>query len=84
MKSMSINLGGKLYKRVSKPMARKAYNNGKEILLCPCKLSPDGIWRVSVTVSNKSGETFDHSSNAYEYYNCNAEAGYYASFYIKA
>lgn len=84
MYNMTFDIKGIQYKRVSKPMARKAYNEGKKILLCPCKLMPGGVWNHGIAVTNATGRTFDRTANEFEYYNCNAEAGYYAAFYIEA
>lgn len=83
MKHMEFEINGKMYHRVSKPMARKAYEKGEEIMVCPCKLRPGEPWYPEGIVSNALNRRFDFVIRDYEIYNCNAEAGWYASFYIE-
>lgn len=79
------------YKRVNKPTARKMYNMGCSILLLPCKVNDsavDGssIWiepvKISLLDSDSNINHFDRAVNNYEYYNCNAELGYYAHYFV--
>lgn len=79
------------YKRVNKATARKLYNNGINILLLPCKVSDSAVygshpWLKPISISLLSKEypmnIFDRSVNEYEYYNCNAELGYYAHYFV--
>lgn len=74
------------YKRVNKPTARKMYNCGITILLLPCKVRFDNEWvkpySMSLMTSEETENRFDRAVNTYEYYNCNAELGYYASYYV--
>lgn len=69
------------FKRVNKATARRAYNNGLRILVCPCKLRPGYPWYPEVNASGKSGVNFDKLIAACEFYN-NNETGKYSSFYI--
>lgn len=70
-------------KKINKTSARKLFDQGKTIRLFPCKANINSPWWAGgVQVSSKIGETFDQIVNAYEWYNCNSEAGRYAHFYI--
>lgn len=73
---------GHTFKRVSKTTARKAYNNGLRVILCPCKLRPGSPWYCEVNISGKAPATFEAQVNAFEYYNLNRETGRYTAFYI--
>ena len=81
MYNMTFDIKGIQYKRVSKPMARKAYDTGKDVVICACKLRPGKPWYPEAIINNLSKNSFN--SSEYEWYNCNAEAGYYAAFYIE-
>ena len=73
---------GKTYKRITKSAARKNYEHGADIVLCPCNLRPFGFWNNGVKVNNKSGRGFNSLVNEFNYYNCiNAETGRYIAFY---
>ena len=79
------------YKKVNKPTARKMYNSGLSVFLLPCKCRfPDSdsqfSWvlpiEINMFTTEESENKFDRSVNSFEYYNCNAELGYYASYYV--
>lgn len=79
------------YKKVTKPIARKYYDNGKEVYLLPCKVnahivfdsSYNGFIQPYVISKHGSDGSFDKVVNEFEYYNCNSKMGYYAHYYIK-
>jgi hypothetical protein len=77
----------KTLERISKTTARKLYDAGNEVLFIPCKLNPEnnfynlGMWQRNDLWGQY--ETFEKLCNAFEYYNCNNEAGSYTAFYIK-
>lgn len=76
----------KTLKRISKHAARRVYDNGGVITIIACKLSPENTFYNFGITTNKTrcgGATFDQFVNAYEFYNCNYECGYYAAFYIR-
>lgn len=84
MKRMEFEIGGKLYRRVSRPTARKAYDRGAIIMICPCKLRPGKPWYPeTLTCKVHTGRDFDPVARDFEIYNCNAESGWYASFYLE-
>ena len=79
------------YTRVNKPTARKMYNQGCSILLLPCKVNNSAVngssaWVKPVTINlstcTHDANKFDRSVNDYEYYNCNAELGYYSHYFV--
>lgn len=87
-----FNNGADKFKQLLKPMARRAFNDGKKIYLLPCKvnaicLDPKHVGFVSPCVvehkENEGVNQFDRTVNSFEYYNCNSELGYYAHYYIR-
>jgi len=68
--------------QVNKVSAKKAYNDGKELVVIPCKLRLDNSM-IPFVVLHNSGVNFDTLINEYEAYNCNSEVGEYPHFYIK-
>lgn len=82
------------YKRVNKATARKMYNHGCSILLLPCKVRESAIYdstssnlwvrpcEINIIESSSFENKFDMAVNNFEYYNCNAELGYYAHYYV--
>lgn len=73
---------GITFKRVTKRVARVAYNKGLRVVLCPCNLRPGAPWHPEVSISGKADCDFETALNAFEYYNRNHETGYYTAFYI--
>lgn len=74
---------GFTFKRINKAQARRAYNNGLRVVVCPVNLRPGYPFRPEISVSGKSGATFDEMLNAFIFYNIrNSETGYYPAFYI--
>ena len=72
------------YKRITKRTAKKLYEMGHPILLCPVNLRPGGMWGIGCFVIKKEGRTFEQDVSEFEFYNCyNSETGYYAAFYVK-
>lgn len=70
--------------RVTKPVARKLHRAGAAVTVVPCNIRVDNVWRMGYTITKSNCEVglFDREIDAYEWYNCNAEVGYYASFYV--
>ena len=80
--------------RVSKRMARKLYDAGKTIRLCPVKCHPCNEYYPMSFDMNKEDKfdvepfdwekTFDARTNKFEYYNCQFnELGKYSAFYVQ-
>lgn len=72
------------WRRVSKRAARSAYERNERITLVPCNYRPFGMWHVEYTTNEHDHDvyTFDQLVSSFEFYNCNNEAGRYASFYV--
>ena len=71
-------------KRISKAVARVLYNNGKDVIACPCNLDPLSMWRPYVTLNKRSGYNFDDMLARAHYYNCvDEETGMVLSLYIE-
>ena len=74
------------YERIDKRKARKMYNAGQEVGIIPCKCNPASIWFNGFTMINDPSQEetrdFDSYVNEFEYFNCNAEMGRYAAFYL--
>ena len=83
MKGMWYMQFGK-YSRVDKRVARKIYNEGKDVLFIPRNMRPDNNWGLGI-VENKylfgQEATFDKLVDTYTWYNCNNETGRYVAFY---
>ncbi len=86
------------YKRISKPAARKIYNDGGVIRLVPCNIRPVNYWDYYADAQKDQFTQVDYDGfnatvarnkefetvvNAFTYYNCNSETGKYPAFYIK-
>ena len=71
--------------KIRKDTARKLFNDGKELIIIPCKCAPGGMWLTGFRIckNNLENADFDRLINEFEYYNCNAELGRYTSFYIE-
>ena len=41
------------YKRIDKRQAKRAYDAGKTIILCPCNLRPFGIWAPQIDINKE-------------------------------
>lgn len=67
--------------RINKRQARKAFNEGKEVLVFPCNLRPD--WFGVIIKRKRLDDDFDKIINQFEFYNClNKETGKYAGYII--
>lgn len=83
MKKYTFTNGGYTFKRIDKKAARRAYENGLRVLLCPVNLRPGYPFHPETSISGKAPATFEEALNAFEYYNIrNSETGFYTAFYI--
>lgn len=87
MINISFTHNGTNYHRITKDIARKAYNAGKRVVLCACKVNPCSVWIPVFEAcideySQEEKPAFDTLVNSYEYYNCNNRLGSYAAYYI--
>ena len=62
------------------------YNHGCSILLLPCKVRFENEWikpySMSLMTSEEESNRFDRAVRTYEHFNCNAELGYYAHYFV--
>lgn len=83
MRAYTWTENGFTFKRINKTQAQRAYNNGLRVVVCPVNLRPGYPWHPEISVSGKSGATFEEMLNAFIYYNIQGnETGKYAAFYI--
>ena len=70
------------FERITKPQARKIYENGGGVYIIPAKCYPSGVWVSAYMMQNTNGaRPFDSVVNEYTYYNCNNYLGKYPAFY---
>ena len=86
MTNISFTHNGTTYHRITKDIARKAYNAGKHVLLIPCKMNPASVWfpasECYIDSAQECNPAFDVLLKEYEYYSCNNHTGRYTAFYI--
>lgn len=76
-------------RRINKRVARKLFEQGVVITVLPCKANPrspwwHGLdWDKNYLISIGEEPDFDKLYNAFVYYNCNYETGYYPAFYVE-
>ena len=95
MNDFVIHDGKTTFTRISKVAARKIFNEGRPITLCPVKLRPGYPFaphcRVFPDLKNcgfagldSLNQLFDRYVNEFTFYNCNInETGYYPAFYTE-
>ena len=80
------NVGG--FERVSKQAARRIFNAGGVVYLCPVNLRPGAPWNPQTGVKNSPNgggpADFDYLVLAFTAYHCrNSETGRYLAFYVR-
>ena len=86
----------KNYEKATKNQAFSAWKKGVEVIICPKKMHPFGTWRCGMEFPDleraKKEEqrfnedirrVFDRIVTGFEWYNCTAETGKFAAFYVK-
>lgn len=84
MNKYKISGNGRTYERINKATARKLYNNGVSIAICPVKMHPCNMWAPAFITRPESFKesSFDSFVNSFIYYNCQYnETGKYPAFY---
>lgn len=69
--------------KVTKGMAQKLYNEGKEIMVIPNRIKPDSHLAGWITKPNDNSVSFGQMCNAIHYYNCSPETGMSLVYYAK-
>ena len=72
-------------KKVNKSVARRAYNTGKKVAICPCYVSPFSSWFSGIYTKDGADSSidFDKLCDMIAYYTCNAELGRTLVYYIE-
>lgn len=79
---------GTQYRRVDKRIARKLYNEGRDIHVVPNNVRINNSWGIGVDIQKdreaNQGYTFDQIINEFIFYNCGyTKTGRYPAYYIK-
>lgn len=85
------NQYGEKFRRINKTEARNRAERGETIGVCACNMNPvNPYWNATMWYHPAEElqafdgyKSFDAFVNAYEYYNCSRETGYYASYYVE-
>ena len=70
------------FTRVNKTVAKRYFNEGNVIRVCPVNISPSNTWGLYTDLNRNTGVNFDEEINAFTYYNCNKKTGEYVAFYV--
>lgn len=71
--------------KITKGMARKLYNEGKEVMIIPNRVRPTSMLASWTTKpADDPDADFDKLCNAIFYYNCSPETGMNLAYYAKA
>lgn len=78
------NQYGEKFRRVNKREARNLASKNIAIGVCACNMNPFSMWCTCIWFNPADDDmTFDQFVNWFEYYNCSAETGYYAAYYVE-
>ena len=76
--------------RVNRAVAKSYFKKGATIYLYPCKANVNSMWyslapshiHFSDYESSDTDKVFECAVSMYEFYNCNADEGRYAKFFV--
>jgi hypothetical protein len=68
------------YKRVTKSAAQKIWVDGGLLVVAACKMDPETVFGFEIS-DNREPDQWDAVVNAFRFYNCSYETGYYPAFY---
>lgn len=87
MLNMEYLDGNRIYKRVDKRIARKAFDMGMVVHLATSRVSPIndmiGVYDIAKPSNPDRFDTFDNYVNSFKYYNCNCELGKSVHYFIE-
>jgi hypothetical protein len=69
--------------KITKGMARKLYNEGKEIMVIPNRVNANSLLAGWIMRPSDNSVSFEQMCNAVHYYNCSPETGMALAFYAK-
>lgn len=80
----AINDETRLVRVYKSSIARKCFDHNLPVLFCPVNMDPTNkYFNMAVWIrKTEEQDNFQKAVNAFEYYNCNHETGYYTAFYI--
>ena len=67
--------------KITKGMARRLYNDGKEVMIIPNRIRTNGTLAAWITKPADNSTTFEQACNAIHYYNCSPETGMTLVYY---
>lgn len=89
------NERNKNYEKATKNQAFAAWKKGVEVVICPSKMYPFGVWRCGMDFPDLKRakeeqrynedirKVFNRIVTNFEWYNCTNETGKTAAFYVK-
>lgn len=85
MRNETYFIDGITYTRISKAAARKLFNDGECVGICPVNVNPESIWGGMVELQKGckcENRSFGDFVNSFTYYNCQIEeTGRYPKFF---
>lgn len=69
--------------KITKGMARKLYNEGKELMIIPNRVRPNSHLAGWIVKPDTDDVDFEKVCNAIFYYNCSPETGMNLVYYAK-
>lgn len=69
--------------KITKGMAQKLYNEGKEIMVIPDRIKPTSMLASWMVKPEDNSTSFEQLCNAIHYYNCSPETGMKLVYYAK-
>ena len=69
--------------KITKGMARKLYNEGKEIMVLPNRINTASPLAGWIEKPEDNSVSFEQMCNAIHYYNCSPETGMNLVYYAK-
>lgn len=71
---------GETFERVTRTIAKKAYEQGKTVYMCPDQSRPEAH---AVKIEGSIQETFEDVESEFRFYCCNKENGLRIAYYIE-
>lgn len=82
-----LSISGKKVKQVTIKVAEKAFNEGKQLWLQPCKLRVNNPYHPPMLISKEETfawcNSFSSIIEVYKHYNCYGRRGKYPIFFVE-
>lgn len=69
--------------KITKGMARKLYNEGKEVMIVPDRVKANSPLAAWITKPEDNSVSFGQACDTIHYYNCSPRTGMELAFYSK-